>query len=353
MRASRRHLFGAALAAAVAGCGPVHDKTAGAARSEPLAVGVIRPRVGDGARFEQGLRAGLAFATSYTGLIGTRRISVTWMDDGGDPDRAAAAAEALIGRGVRLIAGGVTGESALRLAAIAGQRRAVFIAYAPDDRLTGLNRCTFRCGRQTSQDLAAARTLVPAGARLVVVGPDPDAARALGAAATAPDPAGIARTRPDLLFVSRRAAWRGIPDGLPAIGVLGARSTWATYPASRTGPLRLVSSWVDGATRNSAGHALRIRVPDMRTDTGHPEGFAAAQMIVRALQHSPADADGMVAALEGARFASVKGELEIRAADHALLQPMFRAALTWAGASGSVTAVSTGTLRPGETAPPR
>lgn len=39
------------------------------------------------------------------------------------------------------------------------------------------------------------------------------------------------------------------------------------------------------------------------------------------------DVDAMIAALEGATFESVKGTVEIRAEDHAVLQPMFQARL--------------------------
>ena len=59
---------------------------------------------------------------------------------------------------------------------------------------------------------------------------------------------------------------------------------------------------------------------------GQP-GFAAAQMIVHAVQAGGDDVDAMVKALEGYAFDSVKGRLTIRAADHALLQPMFEAKL--------------------------
>ncbi|GAA2611379.1 type 1 periplasmic-binding domain-containing protein [Paractinoplanes durhamensis] len=317
MTLTRRSVLGAALAAAVAGCGPVEDPATGGG-SGPLAVGVIRSTTPEGVRFDQGLRAGLQYATNYTGKIGRRRIALTRLDT----------AES---RGIRLLVSAVTGDAALRLAAAAERDRALLITSAPDDRLTGLNRYTFRCGHQAYQDLAAVRTLVPAGARVAVQGLDRAAAETIGQFAGSP---------------------AALPPGMPAVGVLGERSTWASYPPSRAGAVRLATSWADGAFRGGAYHALRIRVPGLRTDTGHQEGFAAAQMVVRALQYAPGDPDGMITALEGARLASVKGELEIRATDHALLQPMFEVALTWTGAAGAVTATTIGTLTPAQTAPP-
>ena len=50
-------------------------------------------------------------------------------------------------------------------------------------------------------------------------------------------------------------------------------------------------------------------------------------MIVHALESGGGDVDKMVSSLEGWKFDGPKGSLEIRAEDHALLQPMFTATL--------------------------
>jgi len=42
--------------------------------------------------------------------------------------------------------------------------------------------------------------------------------------------------------------------------------------------------------------------------------------------------DGMIAALEGWTFDSVKGEITVRADDHAMIQPMYQAKLVQDGA---------------------
>ncbi|GIF25797.1 branched-chain amino acid transport system substrate-binding protein [Actinoplanes tereljensis] len=358
---TRRSLLGGALAAAAAGCGPVESPlTAGARASTPLNVGVIRSRKGvfaaEGERFEKALRASFIVATNYTSQIGARTIMVTWIDDQSDPDRAAAGAEELHRRGIRLIAGGTTSASALRIAAIAERHRMVFLSNAPDDRLTGFNRYTFRTGRQTYQDLAAARTLIPAGARVVVYGPDNAAAQVLGAVGTVRDPAWIARTKPDVLFVDwpapTRKLMRGIPDGLPVVGILGARSTWPAYTPSQLGSMQFATGYVDGAARGSLYNVLRNRVWAGRTDTGHVEGFTAGSLMAEALQTAADDPDGMISLLEGLKFGGVKGDLQIRATDHALLQSMYTASLTWTGASGALTAVTTETLTPDRTTPP-
>ena len=68
----------------------------------------------------------------------------------------------------------------------------------------------------------------------------------------------------------------------------------------------------------------RSQVPDLFT----PDGFVAAQMIVRALSKgSTTDVDKMISALEGWSFTGPKGQQTIRASDHALLQPMFQVKL--------------------------
>jgi branched-chain amino acid transport system substrate-binding protein len=95
---------------------------------------------------------------------------------------------------------------------------------------------------------------------------------------------------------------------------------------------------------------LKAAVPGGKTDLFHPDGFAAAQMIVHALTSSPDDVDKMVGALEGHSFDSVKGKLTVRAEDHALLQPMFQAKL--AGSGDALTATPTGTVTAEDAAPP-
>jgi branched-chain amino acid transport system substrate-binding protein len=57
-------------------------------------------------------------------------------------------------------------------------------------------------------------------------------------------------------------------------------------------------------------------------------------MIVQAIEKSDGDDVGkMISALEGWTFDAPKGKQTIRAADHAMLQPMFVAKLQGSGAS--------------------
>ena len=66
---------------------------------------------------------------------------------------------------------------------------------------------------------------------------------------------------------------------------------------------------------------------------------------------SSPNVDAMIAALEGYSFLAPTGQETVRAADHALLQPMFIAKLTGSGTDYKATA--TKTLSPQDTAPPQ
>ena len=85
-------------------------------------------------------------------------------------------------------------------------------------------------------------------------------------------------------------------------------------------------------------------------DLFSPDGFTAAQMIVHALQSSTTSTATMVGALEGWSFDGPKGPEQIRAADHALLQPMFQATLVGTGAAAKPQLVAT--LTAAQVAPP-
>ncbi len=77
---------------------------------------------------------------------------------------------------------------------------------------------------------------------------------------------------------------------------------------------------------------MRAFAPGRRTDMGQPEGFLGAQMVVAALQHGPDDVSRMITGLEQSRFSSVTGgALQVRASDHAVIQPMFQAWLVPSG----------------------
>ncbi|MFC7277075.1 ABC transporter substrate-binding protein [Paractinoplanes rhizophilus] len=375
MNVSRRALLGAALgslAATAAGCARPADPATGGAPGETLGLGILGTRTGadrrpidESIRFEQGLRVAVGWVTSRTNRIGARTISMARADDRNDPGAAAAAAEELVDRGCRILVGGFTDPVALRLAEVAGRRRVLFIAAtATADELTGVNRYTFRSGPEITQLLLAARSYVRPGGRLVVLAADrARAARAasmLGAAATMVLPAAttnfaaVRRIRAAQVYVDwprpEPRLWTAIPAGVQPITILGARNTWHQY-GTHAPALRFVTPYVDGATSNNGYQALRVAVPDRRSDTGHAEGFAAGQMIVRAFQSGVRGTDDMIRSLADLELNGVKTGLTVRAGDHLLAQGLWGGRLTWVGASGALTAVTEREFTPDETTP--
>jgi branched-chain amino acid transport system substrate-binding protein len=106
-------------------------------------------------------------------------------------------------------------------------------------------------------------------------------------------------------------------------------------------PKSKVNDWLVAKMR------ARGQVPDIFT----PDGFVAAQMIVRAVQQGGGDdVDRMIAALEGWQFVGPKGVQRIRQADHAMLQPMFQVRLTRQGTRFVPTVVKR--FSPGNLLPP-
>jgi branched-chain amino acid transport system substrate-binding protein len=373
---SRRTVLGAlvaAVAVTAAGCGsPKEAATGGDSSSAPINVGVVYsqsgPLAGYGAQYAEGFKAGLAYATGGTGKLGDRTINVTYADDAGDPVKAVSAAKDLIGRGYQVLAGSTASGVALQVAPLAAQNKVLFVSGpAAADAITGVNKYTFRSGRQSYQDVLTAKSYLGTGKKVLVFAPDSAFGTSNVAAvkavmgtdatvsniavpATATDftpfASQIKAAHPDLVFVAwagttASAMWQaldqqGVLSSTNVVTGLDIRASWPSF--GRAGEkLHLIAHYFDGATDNAAYQALKAAVPGGKTDLFHPDGFTAAQMIVHALQAAPGDVDKMVAALEGYRFDSVKGQVTVRAEDHALLQPMFQAKL----AGGNATPVST------------
>jgi len=386
---SRRAVLGAvltAVAVTAAGCGsPKEAASGGSGSSAPLNVGVVYSQSGPlatyGAQYAEGFKAGLAYATDGTGKIGDRAVTVTYADDAGDPVKAVSAAKDLIGKGYQVLAGSTASGVALQVAPLAAQNKVLFVSGpAATDAITGANKYTFRSGRQSYQDVQTAKAYLGSGKKVLVFAPDSAFGTSNVAAvkavlgdsptvtniavpASATDFTPFARqakaAAPDLVFVAwagttASAMWQaldqqGVLSSTNVVTGLDIRASWPGFGKGGQ-KLHLLAHYFDGATDNAAYQALKGAVPGGRTDLFHPDGFAAAQMIVHALQSSPDDTGKMVAALEGYSFDSVKGKLTVRAEDHALLQPMFQAKLS--GTGDAITATPTGTVSAEDAAPP-
>ncbi|TNH25862.1 amino acid ABC transporter substrate-binding protein [Micromonospora orduensis] len=391
VRHTRRAFLSAAtmMAAALAAtaCGSPQDTaTGGGDSAAPVKVGLVYSQSGAlasyGKQYIEGFKAGLDFATKGTGKVGDRKIELTEVDDAGDPAKAVSAAKDLIGKGTKIIAGSTASGVALQVAPIAAQNKVLFISGpAATDAVTGANKYTFRSGRQSYQDVVTAKSFTgdPAGKKVVVFAQDGafgDANEAAvkavigGAGATVssvrapasateftPFASQIKAAKPDLLFVAwagttAPAMWQtldqqGVLSSTTVVTGLDIRASWPTFGAAGA-KISFLSHYFDGASDTEASKALKAKVNTI--DLFHPDGFAAAQMVVRAVQEGGDDVDKMVTALEGWSFDGVKGKMTIRAADHALLQPMFQAKLTGSGTAFTATAQKS--LTGDETAPP-
>ncbi|MET8282171.1 substrate-binding domain-containing protein [Micromonospora sp. NPDC005174] len=391
VRHTRRAFLSAAtmMAAALAAtaCGSPQDTaTGGGDSAAPVKVGLVYSQSGAlasyGKQYIEGFKAGLDFATKGTGKVGDRKIELTEVDDAGDPAKAVSAAKDLIGKGTKIIAGSTASGVALQVAPIAAQNKVLFISGpAATDAVTGANKYTFRSGRQSYQDVVTAKSFIgdPAGKKVVVFAQDGafgDANEAAvkavigGAGATVssvrapasateftPFASQIKAAKPDLLFVAwagttAPAMWQtldqqGVLSSTTVVTGLDIRASWPTFGAAGA-KISFLSHYFDGASDTEASKALKAKVNTI--DLFHPDGFAAAQMVVRAVQEGGDDVDKMVKALEDWSFDGVKGKMTIRAADHALLQPMFQAKLTGSGTAFTATAQKS--LTGDETAPP-
>ncbi|MDX1448648.1 MAG: substrate-binding domain-containing protein [Acidimicrobiia bacterium] len=353
---------------------------------DPIQVGIITSTSGAlqgyGNQYLDGLEAGLDYATGGTGAVNGSPIEFVILDDGGDPATAITHATELVGNGVTIIAGTVVSGVAIQMASFAEENNILYISGpAATDALTGINRNTFRSGRQSYQDVATAASLIEGDSGTVLVfAQDTEFGAAnvaavdavLGARgftvesllvpATETEFTGFAdqinSAEPDLVFVAwagetSGAMWQALGqqnvfDTAPVATGLADIVTWPFYGEAATG-ISFLSHYFAGGPSNPVNDAMiaSVEVADLFT----PDGFVAAQMIVQALSNASADdVDGMIAALEGWTFDAPKGTQTVRASDHAMLQPMFTARLV--DNNGILEAELISALEPEATAPP-
>jgi branched-chain amino acid transport system substrate-binding protein len=378
----------AGFVAAAASALPSGNQAAAGTAADPVKVGIIYSRTGllsaYGAQYIQGLKLGLEYATKGTGKVNGRKIEITAVDDGTDPAKAVTAAKDLIGRGYKIIGGSVSSGVALQIAPLAEQNRVLNISGpAATDLITGANRYTFRSGRQSIQDTLAIKEILGKGVgkKIVVVAQDSAFGQGnvaavrthlggrghtvssvlvpLSASDFTPYAERAKQQNADLLFVAWAgttgpALWRafeqqGVSRSVTIATGLAERATWGSYVPG----INFLSHYVANAPKNTVNDWMvrkmkrRNQAPDIFT----PDGFVAAQMIVRAVQKGGgSDVDKMISALEGWKFIGPKGPQRIRPEDHAMLQPMFQVRLRTQG--GKQVAVPVKTFSPGNVQPP-
>ncbi|MFR9787635.1 substrate-binding domain-containing protein [Streptomyces sp. MB22_4] len=368
-----------AAGALITGCSSAGTAGTGSTGSDsataPVKVGLVYSRSGPlaayGKQYEQGFKAGLAYATHGTNKAGGHPVEVTEQDDAGDPAKAVAAAKTLVGEGYKVLAGTTDSGVALQMAPLAAQNKVLYVSGpAATDEVTGANPYTFRSGRQSYQDILAAGTLLgdPKGKKVTVLAQNSAFGQANVAAVkavlgrkgahvgsvlappSATDLTPFARQtragKPDLVFVawagaSAPALWtalnqQGVLDASKVVTGLAGTASYPIFGPAGSKVSFLAHYFPGAGGGNPAEKAMLdgITKAGGTPDLFSPDGFTAAQMIVHAIESGSAtDTAAMAKALEGWKFDGPKGKEEIRAADHALLQPMFTARLKGSGSA--------------------
>ncbi|WP_369044847.1 substrate-binding domain-containing protein [Sinomonas sp. P10A9] len=375
MKATTKFLLTAALATGLVatGCAPSTSTAAGGASggsseaARTVNVGIVYSKTGPlaayGEAYYEGLQAGIKYATGGTGKVGNATLNLTYQDDAGDPDKAVSIAKDLIGKDYKILAGTVASGVALKLADQAAQNKVLYIAGpAATDALQGINKYTFRSGRQSLQDVATAGTFVDSlqGKKVTVFAQNNAFGQGNVAAVKAvlgakgatvdqilvpedateftPFARQIIDAKPALTFVAWAGAtsgamWQsltqqGVFDAAPVVTGLGDLSTFSAYGAA-SGKISFLNHYFKGAGGNNAVEQEMIKnveAAGKKVDLFTPDGFVAGQMIVQAVKSGTA-VDDMVKGLEGYSFDGPKGKETIRASDHVLLQPMYQAKL--------------------------
>lgn len=392
----RNRLVVPALAAAMAiggsAFGLVSLSSAGASPT-PIKVGMIVEKTGLYAsyiaEYDQGFTIGLKYATKGTDKVNGRPIAVTFDDDADNPTTAVTDFKSFVGAGYKIIGG--TGDSGIadELYPLAAQNKVLYISgAAAADNVTGANKYTFRSGRQTYQDVQAAKSYISAlgkNKKVVVLAQDysfgqsyvtdtKSAFKKLGdhvtdvlVPLTTTDFTGtasqVAALHPNIVFL----AWAGA-TAFPLIQDLSNANVFthgtkvitglaniATYPyfTDYFGKnADYISFYVSKGSHNAANKYLISHETSefsSPADLFSADGFVSGEMVARAAATggSSTSVTAMIKGLAGWSFLAPKGTETIRTSDHALLQPMYDVALS---SSNKVTV--TKTLTPAQTAPP-
>jgi branched-chain amino acid transport system substrate-binding protein len=340
-----------------------------------------------GKEYIEGFNIGLKSVTKGTGAINGHKVVVSENDDGGDAAKAVSIAKDLIGQGYHIIGGSASSGVALQVAPLAAQNKVLFISgAAAADAITGINKYTFRSGRQSIQDVLTAKAMIGdvAGKKVVVFAQDTAfgqgnvaAVKSVFSGATVtsllvPFSAGdftpfakqAKDSKADLIFVAWAGAtaqsmWQamsqqGAVDSTTVVTGLAEKATWPIFGTAGS-KISLLAHYFESASSNAVCTTLisEAKKNGSFSDLFTPDGFVTAQLLARAVEKADGDTnvDAMITALEGYSFLAPKGQQTVRAADHAMLQPMFVAKLNQSGADYTATLVKT--LSAQDTAPPQ
>ena len=351
-------------------------------------VGIITCKTGAfaayGDAYLAGWTAGLDYITKGTGKVGKRKIEVLDIVDDKTTDVAGATAafKDLVSRGAKAIIGTCNSSMAMALAPLAAANKVIYISGpAALDDLSGVNRYTFRSGRQSQQDVKGALAYLKntAGEKIITFAEDYSFgygnASAVqyflqGTGTTVLDPVMVPITTKDVTTYAKRVkdahaditfvafagfvnpwiaiAQQGLAQTTTIVTGMANYATWDLIGSVGGANFKFISSYFGGAGKNPIEDFMLASLTKQgkRPDLMNPEGFNAALMVARLSQADTTGKDGvakLIRSLEGYGFDSVKGKIKIRAIDHAVIQPMFLCNLV-KGADGHFAPVWTKTV---------
>ncbi len=395
-RTVRRVMAPAIAASAMLGVtlGTSITSNAATKAASAVKVGIVTEKTGIFSAYTQewlqGVKIGFQYATKGTNKVNGHPIRLTTVDDADNPTTAATDFNSFVGSGYKIIGGTVDSGIATELAPLAQKNKVLYISGpAAADQITGANRYTFRSGRQTYQDVQAAKSYVKAlgsGKTVLVLAQDfafgqsyvtdcTQAFSALGDTVTSllvpltttdftPTALQVQADHPDIVFL----AWAGatgapLAQALDQQGIFSSSkvitglANTATYQFYGTAGLKFYYiSLYNWESPHNAVNAYLIKqmlaqykaYPDLFT----ADGFVWAQMVVRAIQTGQGtNVMKMIKGLEGWKFNAPKGPQQIRTSDHAMLQPMFQVQLV-STVTGVYKPVNLATLSATQSAPP-
>ena len=201
-------------------------------------------------------------------------------DDAADPAKATSAVTDFIGQGYKIIAGSASSGVAAQVAPLAAENQVLFISGpAATDALTGINKYTFRSGRQSYQDVATAATFLPdlQGKKVTVFTQDnafgqgnvASVTSVFGAGGATVTPLLVPATATDLVPFAKQAADAGAD--LLFVAWAGANSTQMWDALNQQGAFAIVNG----------GHRSRRQGDPGRVHRGRRQAVAAGALLRR------------------------------------------------------------------------
>jgi branched-chain amino acid transport system substrate-binding protein len=390
IRKVRLAVLAAVVALGVTSCASTASSSQSPASSGgTVKIAIITPTTGPLAAYAQeyldGLKAGLKTLTKGTNKVGNTTLDVTYYDNQNDPATAVSQFKEAVGNGATIIGGSVNSAISLQLAKLAEQNKVLFVSGpAAADAITGVNKYTFRTGRQSWQDVETAKATIgdPSGKKVVVFAQDYAFGQAnvaavkgvlgslgatvdsvlvpLSATDFTPFALKLKQAKPDLSYVAwagdntgtmfKTLVQQGVFDVAPVVTGLATKASYGLYGPA-TDKIDFISYYFPTAVNNDTNTAMinAVKSAGSEPDLFTPDGWVAAQMIIHAVE-AGSDVNAQISALEGWTFNAPKGQETVRASDHALLQPMFQAKLVQQGGTWTPEVVKT--VAASDVAPP-